>query len=160
MSLEMAANVLQTLQNKAKIYWDCWKQATDVCSSHRWINGKSQIAWEDITQEQYVALLLFILSEDDKQGHGWPAYNAWRAPQPHEGDNWNRIQDAVSDLVTNAGQSRVAIRGMDDKPIYPNSAIENNVNVYRFMSGTGLPTNLPFVEWDEAGGRYQWYYTP
>ncbi len=113
----VAANIIQTVLNRAYIYWEI--------THHAGINPNN-IPWNQMTRKQLTDLFLFILSEPTGNGH--PAYNAWEAPYPHSGLYWQRIVDAVDTLLDDAGahpqvaKLKVGIEG-------PAHAIRSDINV-------------------------------
>jgi RHS repeat-associated protein len=119
LSKQAAANVLQTILNRAYIYWT---------THHAGINS-GNLPWEEIDGSQLTDLLLFILSEPywGSDGKQYPSYNAWGTPEPRYMGYWKDIHTAVKNLVIHPGipPSQAVIVG----GVLPNYFIRNNVNV-------------------------------
>jgi hypothetical protein len=89
---KVAANVLQTIMNRAYTYW--------VITNHQGINPDN-IPWSQINREKLESLFLFILSEPG--GRGEHSYNAWNRSVPRSGVQWEHIVAAVNDILNKAG---------------------------------------------------------
>jgi RHS repeat-associated protein len=135
----IAANILQTVVNRAYTYW--------VVTHHHGINPDN-IPWSQINREKLTKLFLYILSEPG--GEGWPSYNAWRAPVPRSGVQWQRIIDAVESLLNNAGAPPSSVVVVNK--VSPASAIRYNTNVQWYGATTDPkwkpPKNIPVVQID------------
>jgi hypothetical protein len=80
-SLQTAANVIQTVQNRAYLAWTC---AARKCGSLTWTPiNPGKIPWEQITAGQFRDLVLYIMSDAymGTNGVAYPAYNAWSIPR-------------------------------------------------------------------------------
>jgi hypothetical protein len=134
----VAANVLQTILNRAYTYW--------VFTHHRGINPDN-IPWNQINRARLTDLFLFILSEPG--GEGWPSYNAWRADVPRSGPQWEHIVGAVENLLNNAGApTDTAVIVNQERPA---SAIRTDTNV-QWYGATNDPEWRPpngFVHYDD-----------
>jgi hypothetical protein len=151
-AIRIAANVIQTLLNRAYNYWTCWQSNC----AHSWINGKSRTPWEDITAEQLTRLLLFILSESYPGGDGqdYPAYNAWSAPKiiPTTGgakEVWGAIKAAVQDILAHPGADLLSVVKIpyEDKMWYPNGNLLNRDVMYYGYKEGGFDPRPPGVVW-------------
>ena len=131
---EVAANVLQTIVNRAYTYWVYTYQAG--------INPDN-IPWNQMTKDNLTNLILFILSEPT--GTGWPSYNAWRAPEPHHGQFWQTVNDAVTDLLNHPGVDPSSMVKVNGK--LPASEIRFNANVqfYAAAQDPWQPANIANV---------------
>jgi RHS repeat-associated protein len=139
----VAANIIQTVLNRAYIYWEI--------THHSGINPNN-IPWNQMTRKQLTDLFLFILSEPTGNGH--PAYNAWEAPYPHSGLYWQRIVDAIDILLSDAGSHpqvakvKVGIEG-------PADAIRSNINVIWYAaSKTNSPDRYVHKDTITRNGEY------
>ncbi|MCI0580500.1 MAG: RHS repeat-associated core domain-containing protein, partial [Chloroflexi bacterium] len=135
-SLQMAANVLQTLLNRAYNYWTCTE-----CGYN-----PDQIPWEDITPEQLTALLLYIASQPyiGNDGNQYPAYNAWNSAYERGKGYWNDIREAIVNLINSAGQDPITVGG-----IAPYAAISGNRAVIYYGAGPMLAAPPGAVGYDE-----------
>jgi RHS repeat-associated protein len=139
----VASNIIQTVLNRAYIYWEF--------THHAGINPKN-IPWSQMTRKQLSDLFLFILSEPTGNGH--PAYNAWEAPYPHGGLYWQRIVDAIDVLLDDAGELpqvakvKVGVEG-------PAHAIRSNINVIWYAaSKTHSPERYVHKDTITRNGQY------
>jgi hypothetical protein len=128
-STDIAANIIQTVINRAYRYWEY--------THHAGINPLS-IPWEQIDRETLTNLLLYILSEPG--GKGWPAYNAWRSPEPHNGIYWQSTIVAIEAILNNAGESPSTAVKVNGR--IPANAIRLDTNVM-FYGATNDPTWKP-----------------
>jgi RHS repeat-associated protein len=134
----VAANILQTVVNRAYTYWVFTHQAG--------INPNN-IPWNQINREKLQNLFLFILSEPG--GEGWPSYNAWRAPISHSGDQWEHVVEAVEALLNNAGTPPSSAVKVHEKS--PASEISSDSNVQWYGATTDpqwQPQNVRWVHQD------------
>ncbi len=154
-SSQAAANIMQIILNRAYVDWTCWETGC----SHSYINGSSQIPWEDITQEQLVKMMLFVLSEPYGEE---AAFNAWTEPEPHYSTGttyWTDVNNAVVDLIESPvvvpWESDISVGGVP-----PADPIRDNPNVQYYVSyppGGGSPTEETVAQDALPGGRIQYY---
>jgi hypothetical protein len=169
-SWQAAVNVAQTILNRAYNYWTCW----DNTCTHWWIN-RGHIPWDQITEEQLLALLLYIVSEPYAGSDGvmYPAYNAWGAPYPHPqagvtGDAFTGIRNMVANILANPGlapNDAPVLLNMNGRIFSPLDPIRNNTSVIFFGSasadawGENGPRGwVAFDAWTAGDISYKQYY--
>jgi RHS repeat-associated protein len=166
---QAGVNVTQTILNRAYNYWTCRN------CLHSWINP-GHIPWERITEEQLLALLLFIVSEPYLGSDGvlYPAYNAWGAPYPHPqtgeygGEVFSAIVTMLGNILDNPGLTPSAapvVLTVDGRSYRPPSAIQDNTAVmyYGAASNTAWGDSQPpgwvaFDAWTDGVIIYTQYY--
>jgi hypothetical protein len=161
---QIAANVLQTILNRAHLYWDCWRFASCTVAEHKAINAQSRIPWEEITPQQLLALLLYIVSEPYVGGNGnlYASYNAWgddyshpaRGPGSRE---WADQRTAVQNLIDSRGQSPIRVGNAE-----PALAVQSSdVLFYAVRPSTDRPGNAVYGDKYKVGETActQWYTT-
>jgi len=160
----IAANVLQTILNRARLYWDCWKLSGCTVAAHKAINAQSQVPWEKITSQQLLALLLYIVSEPYVGGDGnlYATYNAWGDDYPHPARGpgsreWANQRAAVQSLIDFRGQSPIRVGNA-----LPALAVQSSdVLFYAVRPSTDKPRNAVYGDDYRVGGVTctQWYTT-
>jgi RHS repeat-associated protein len=153
LSDQAAANIFQTILNRAFIYWT---------QHHAGINPDN-IPWGQISKEQLAKLVLFILSEpyNGSDGNQYPAYNAWGVALTHRGEFWPSIRTAVGYILFRPGlpphRAHLSINGVEPEP-----TIRNNVNVIYYGASTdrNWRPSVPWVAVDELppGSPQLWQY--
>jgi RHS repeat-associated protein len=136
LSAQAAADILQTLLNRAYLYWT---------SHHEGINPYNR-TWASITEDELTALLLFILSEPytGKNGEEYPAFNAWGTPQSSNFNWFNDIQTGVADLLaTPRAMPRADHAQILIGEVSPNSEVRN-LSVLYFASLNVLEGNTDY----------------
>jgi hypothetical protein len=139
----VAANILQTVVNRAYIYWEI--------THHANINPRNT-PWKQMSRNQFTDLILFILSEPTGNGHA--AYNAWEDPYPHSGLYWSRTVDAIDIMLDDAGAEPQTINIKVGNYV-PASAIRSNINVKWYAaSKTHQPDSYVHKDTIESNGKY------
>jgi len=83
LSLQVAVDMLQVLDNTMRNAWECWSLETRCSDNWKTLNPY-HITYEDISVEMRQALAMFILSSPYNLGSHIPAWNAWAVPFPEK----------------------------------------------------------------------------
>jgi len=79
LSLQIAVDMLQVLDNTMRNAWDCWSLETGCSDKWKALNPY-HITYEDISVEMRQALAMFILSSPYNLNGHIPAWNCWATP--------------------------------------------------------------------------------
>jgi hypothetical protein len=144
----IAADVLQIIHNRCVSAWTCSYRAD--CYNPYWVMlNPKHIAWEEIGQDAFERLILYLLSQPYLGGNGkyYAAFNGWYLPLPWEKIQGNTVSMRLYDaqylavenwLINGRGAPVYApniqiIDGYDGHEWEPQAALRN-INVQYFFS--------------------------
>jgi hypothetical protein len=169
-SSQAAANILQTLHNRAFTAFTC----APNCINDDWNRiNPSGVPWEDITQDQFLRLVLFLSGEEYYNSSGMPVaqYVAWRTRLDYQFINSNSIAYGIwtgigagadTWLATGAGvtsqNAPIVVGGIVPAVPLRDPAV---MFYYSFDEMVNPPDSvwLDIVPIGEHDARYQYYFT-
>lgn len=163
----MAANIMQTLHNRAYNAWNCAKYK---CGNEAWEKiNPGEIPWEEITDEQYKNLVLYLASDAyiGSAGGRHPAYNGWEtnrdvdvfANNPVLANNFSYSVKTSSTWLhtlpgTNPRTAPIIYNGVS-----PSGPVRDPAVIYFYATSTDMTKTISHVHYDYAYGQYQYYNT-
>lgn len=152
---QAAPDILQVIHNKLWASWTCSTRENCIVLAWKLLNPNN-ISWEKISQEQFVRLLLWGLSESYTGGDGvkYPAFNVWATPFDWTAVNQNpyilKLYSAILQMAIDYLQDgyyteignismKEPLGGYNIIPQYP--IIKNKVQYFSLVKNE-LPTDI------------------
>jgi hypothetical protein len=163
----MAANIMQTLHNRAYNAWNCAKFKCGVAAWEKINPGI--IPWEEISDPQYKKLVLYLASDSytGSAGGVHPAYNGWETERDSDVFEINPVLASnFSASVKTAGTWFHTLPGTDPRTapiiyngVSPSGPVRDPAVMYFYATSTDMTKIIPNVHYDHAYGQYQYYNT-